>query len=507
MVFFICAYIHILKKYTNIFLYAIVILMIAYRQILYCIGIMIGLLGGVMVVPFVTDVIFADADWQVFIISALLCIFVGGVLFLATRNNTDTLGIRDIFILIPVAWMALAIMATVPLYLSALKLSFVDAFFETVSGLTTTGATVLTGLDTLPKGILMWRSLLQWIGGVGIVVMASGVLPIMQIGGMQLLKLEFDPRMEKTLPRTAQLSLFVVLVYSILTVLCASLYYIFGMSVFDAINHAMTTIATGGYSTHDASLGFFATPYILTTSTVFMMVASLPFVLVITTMRGGVQEIWFDLQARWFFTILSIIVGLMIWNNRPYFDDFWQNVLHTTFNMTSVMTGTGYATQAYDNWGGIAVPMAILVMVLGGCAGSTTCGLKMFRLKVIWEVINVQMKKFIHPNGVFLPHYGEKVIDNAVAVSVMVYVILFLFLILIFTVIFGVLGYDLVTALSAATSSLACLGPGLGEFIGPNGNYQSVSDGFKWVFTLGMLIGRLEVFTVLIVLTPSFWRT
>ncbi len=457
-------------------------------------------------IPFITDVVFADSDWQVFLISALLCIFVGGALFLATRNNTDTLGIRDIFILIPLAWFALALMATIPLYVSALHMSFVDAFFETVSGLTTTGATVLTGLDTLPKGILMWRSLLQWIGGVGIVVMASGVLPIMQIGGMQLLKLEFDPRMEKALPRTAQLALFVVLVYSILTLLCAALYYIFGMSGFDAINHAMTTIATGGYSTHDASMGYFANTQILTTSTAFMIVASLPFVLLITTIRGGWREFWLDSQARWFFTILCAVIIVMIWNNQPYFTYFWQNVLHTAFNMTSIMTGTGYATQAYDQWGGIAIPMAVLVMLLGGCAGSTTCGLKMFRLKVIWESISVQMKGFIHPNGVFLPYYGKKVIDNAVAVSVMAYTIIFLLLVLVFTIIFGMLGYDLVTALSAATTSLACLGPGLGEFIGPNGTYQSVSDGFKWVFTVGMFIGRLEVFTVLVVLTPSFWR-
>ena len=467
---------------------------------------MIGLLGGLMLIPFGINLIFSDSGWKVFLISALLCTFVGGALILATRGNTDTMGIRDIFILIPSAWLSLALMATIPLYVSDIQLSFVEALFETVSGLTTTGATVLTGLDTMSRGILIWRSLLQWMGGVGIVVMASGVLPIMQMGGMQLLKLEFDPRMEKSLPRTAQLALFIVLVYSGLTLICATLYYIFGMGGFDAINHAMTTIATGGYSTYDASMGQFNNNQILATSTVFMIIASLPFVLVIATLRGGWRDFWYDAQARWFITILVSIWGIMIWNNQPYFDGFWNNVQHTTFNMTSVMTGTGYATAAYDKWGGIAVPMVILIMLLGGCAGSTTCGLKMFRLKVIWEVLNAQLKSFIHPNGVFLPYYGKKVIDNAVAVSVMAYTIIFLLLVLIFTIIFGALKLDLITALSAAATSLACLGPGLGEWIGPNGNYQSTSDAFKWVFTLGMLIGRLEVFTVLIVLTPSFWR-
>ena len=480
--------------------------MIAYRQITYILGILVLLIGGAMFVPAVLDIVNSDKEWETFVLSALLSIFVGGLMVLANSTNEEKLSKKDVFILLPLSWLVLPLVASLPFFTASIGLSFTDAYFETVSGVTTTGATILTNLDTLPPGILLWRSLLQWMGGVGIVVMAAGVLPIMQVGGLQLLKLEFDPRMEKTLPRTAQLSLVVVGLYAFLTLICALLYFIFGMSGLDAFNHAMTTMATGGYSTHDESMAFFKNPNILWTSTIFMMVASLPFVLVITAFRGGPLELTRDVQARWFIGLLAVFIGIMLFNNMSIFQNLNDNFRETAFNITSIMTGTGYSSQPYDQWGVLAIPFFLFIMIFGGGAGSTTCGLKMFRIKILWETIQTSFKTLIHPNGVFMPYYGSSVIKEGVSIAVLAYISVFMLSIFIFTIIFAVLGYDLVTAMSAAISALSCVGPGLGEIIGPLGTYQTVTTPFKWVFMVAMILGRLEILTVLILLTPSFWK-
>ncbi len=344
------------------------------------------------------------------------------------------------------------------------------------------------------------------MGGIGIVIMASGLLPIAQVGGMQLLQLEFDSRMEKILPRTAQLSLVIVLLYSAITLVCACLYFIFGMSGFDAINHAMTTVATGGYSTHDASIGYFNNDKIVITSIIFMIISSFSFVMIITTVRGQIGELFRDVQAKWLITILSTVTIYMVYKNINSFDNLYDNILHTTFTITSLITGTGYTTFNYNLWGTVTVPLLVLIMIMGGSAGSTTCGIKMFRLKIMFETINSYLKNLIQPNGVFLPYYGKKSISQDVSISVIGYLVVFLFTLLIFTIVFSALGYDIVTALSAASSALSCVGPGIGDIIGPNSNYGDVSTSFKWVFTFGMLIGRLEIFTVLVLLSPSFWN-
>ena len=480
--------------------------MIAYRQITYILGILVLLIGGAMFVPAVLDIVYNDNEWETFVLSALLSIFAGGLMVLATSNNEEKLSKKDVFILLPLSWIILPLVASIPFFSASLGLSFTDSYFETVSGVTTTGATIFTNLNTLSPGILFWRSLLQWMGGVGIVVMAAGVLPIMQVGGLQLLKLEFDPRMEKTLPRTAQLSLVVVGVYTFLTLICTLLYFIFGMSGLDAFNHAMTTMATGGYSTHDESMAFFNNPNILWTATVFMIIASLPFVLVITAFRGGPLELVRDVQTRWFIGLLAVFIGIMLFNNMNTFENMSDNFRETAFNITSVMTGTGYSSHPYDQWGVLAVPLFLFIMIFGGGAGSTTCGLKMFRVKILWETIQTSFKTLIHPNGVFMPYYGSSVIKESVSIAVLAYISIFMFSIFVFTIIFALLGYDIITSMSAAMSALSCVGPGLGEIIGPSSTYQTVTTPFKWVFMFGMILGRLEILTVLILLTPFFWK-
>jgi len=480
--------------------------MIGYKQIFYVLGLLLILMGMAMLIPASVDIIYNNKDWEVFVLSSAIAIFLGGLMSIPTRDVGGNLNKRELLILIPLAWITMPSIATLPIYTSELGLSFTDAYFESLSGMTTTGATILSNLDNAPPGILLWRSILQWMGGIGIVIMASGLLPIAQVGGMQLLQLEFDSRMEKILPRTAQLSLVIVLLYSAITLVCACLYFIFGMSGFDAINHAMTTVATGGYSTHDASIGYFNNDKIVITSIIFMIISSFSFVMIITTVRGQIGELFRDVQAKWLITILSTVTIYMVYKNINSFDNLYDNILHTTFTITSLITGTGYTTFNYNLWGTVTIPLLVLIMIMGGSAGSTTCGIKMFRLKIMFETINSYLKNLIQPNGVFLPYYGKKSISQDVSISVIGYLVVFLFTLLIFTIIFSALGYDIVTALSAASSALSCVGPGIGEIIGPNSNYGDVSTSFKWVFTFGMLIGRLEIFTVLVLLSPSFWN-
>lgn len=480
--------------------------MIGYKQIFYVLGLLLILMGMAMLIPASVDIIYNNKDWEVFVLSSAIAIFLGGLMSIPTRDVGENLNKRELLILIPLAWITMPSIATLPIYTSELGLSFTDAYFESLSGMTTTGATILSNLDNAPPGILLWRSILQWMGGIGIVIMASGLLPIAQVGGMQLLQLEFDSRMEKILPRTAQLSLVIVLLYSAITLVCACLYFIFGMSGFDAINHAMTTVATGGYSTHDASIGYFNNDKIIITSIIFMIISSFSFVMIITTVRGQIGELFRDVQAKWLITILSTVTIYMVYKNINSFDNLYDNILHTTFTITSLITGTGYTTFNYNLWGTVTVPLLVLIMIMGGSAGSTTCGIKMFRLKIMFETINSYLKNLIQPNGVFLPYYGKKSISQDVSISVIGYLVVFLFTLLIFTIVFSALGYDIVTALSAASSALSCVGPGIGDIIGPNSNYGDVSTSFKWVFTFGMLIGRLEIFTVLVLLSPSFWN-
>lgn len=480
--------------------------MIGYKQIFYVLGLLLILMGMAMLIPASVDIIYNNKDWEVFVLSSAIAIFLGGLMSIPTRDVGENLNKRELLILIPLAWITMPSIATLPIYTSELGLSFTDAYFESLSGMTTTGATILSNLDNAPPGILLWRSILQWMGGIGIVIMASGLLPIAQVGGMQLLQLEFDSRMEKILPRTAQLSLVIVLLYSAITLVCACLYFIFGMSGFDAINHAMTTVATGGYSTHDASIGYFNNDKIVITSIIFMIISSFSFVMIITTVRGQIGELFRDVQAKWLITILSTVTIYMVYKNINSFDNLYDNILHTTFTITSLITGTGYTTFNYNLWGTVTVPLLVLIMIMGGSAGSTTCGIKMFRLKIMFETINSYLKNLIQPNGVFLPYYGKKSISQDVSISVIGYLVVFLFTLLIFTIVFSALGYDIVTALSAASSALSCVGPGIGDIIGPNSNYGDVSTSFKWVFTFGMLIGRLEIFTVLVLLSPSFWN-
>ncbi len=478
-----------------------------FRQIFFILGILLTTLAIAMLVPTIIDLASGNHDWQVFISSAGFTLFVGILFILTTRSKFKSLSIRQAFLLTTMSWVILPIFAALPFTFSELDLDYTDAFFESMSGITTTGSTVITGLDTAPPGILLWRSLLQWLGGIGIIVMALSILPMLQVGGMQLFKMEFAERVEKALPRATQMGAWIAIIYLILTIICATLYWMVGMSGFDAINHAMTTVATGGYSTHDDSMGLFDNTGVDIIATIFMILGSLPFLLYLQAIHSSIRPLLKDSQVRWFISILSIaiifvIVNLMLKNDW----NFWMALRYASFNVTSVMTGTGYATADYGQWGSFSIIMFYLLMFIGGCAGSTTCGLKIFRIQVLYETARRQLRRLLQPNGVFIAYYNGKSIPYSVADSVMSFFFLFAVIFCLLAAALGMLGLDFITATSGAGAALANVGPGLGPIIGPSGNFSSLPDAAKWVMSFGMLLGRLEIFTVLVLFSRHFWQ-
>ena len=478
-----------------------------FRQIFFILGILLTTLAIAMLVPTIIDLANDNHDWQVFISSAGFTLFVGILFILTTRSKFKSLSIRQAFLLTTMSWVILPIFAALPFTFSELDLDYTDAFFESMSGITTTGSTVITGLDTAPPGILLWRSLLQWLGGIGIIVMALSILPMLQVGGMQLFKMEFAERVEKALPRATQMGAWIAIIYLILTIICATLYWMVGMNGFDAINHAMTTVATGGYSTHDDSMGLFDNTGVDIIATIFMILGSLPFLLYLQAIHSSIRPLLKDSQVRWFISILSIaiifvIVNLMLKNDW----NFWMALRYASFNVTSVMTGTGYATADYGQWGSFSIIMFYLLMFIGGCAGSTTCGLKIFRIQVLYETARRQLRRLLQPNGVFIAYYNGKSIPYSVADSVMSFFFLFAVIFCLLAAALGMLGLDFITATSGAGAALANVGPGLGPIIGPSGNFSSLPDAAKWVMSFGMLLGRLEIFTVLVLFSRHFWQ-
>lgn len=478
-----------------------------YRTIFFVLGILLTTLAVAMTLPVAVDLAVGNSDWEVFAASASITLFTGVTLILTCRSKSGQLAIRQAFLLTSLSWIVLPAFAAVPFAFSNLDLSYTDAFFEAMSGLSTTGATVITGLDYAPPGILLWRSLLQWLGGIGIVVMAVSVLPMLQIGGMQLFRMEFAESVEKALPRAAQIGAWITAIYLGLTLTCAVLYWACGMSGFDALNHAMTTVATGGYSTRDASMGFYNSASMDLVSTIFMILGSLPFLLYLQAIRGRPLALWNDSQVRWFFAIILSAIGLIVIYLTNIND--WtlvQALRYGSFNVTSIMTGTGYATDDFSLWGSFALPLFVALMFIGGCAGSTTCGIKIFRFQVLFATAQVQIRRLLVPHGVFIAYYNGKPIPDTVEESVMSFFFLFVSIFLILAMALGFLGLDFLTAVSGAATAISNVGPGLGSIIGPAGNFSTLPDPAKWLLATGMLLGRLEIFTILVLFSRRFWR-
>lgn len=481
--------------------------MFDYRPILFVIGVLLATFGGSMALPALADIFAGSPDWKVFLLSAGTTFFVGTSLALANRGTGDALTLKQAFILTTLAWVLMPAFAAVPFVYSEIGLSYADAYFEAMSGVTTTGSTVITGLDNTNAGILLWRALLQWLGGIGIVVMAVAVLPMLRVGGMQLFRMESSDTSEKIMPRVAQIAGAFTWIYIGLSVVCMVALIWAGMPAFDAAAHAMTTIATGGFSTSDGSVGAFESTAVDAIIITFMLVGSLPFVLLLQAVRGKPLALWRDRQVQAFLgtallIVLMVILWLMIFKGMP----LDHALRFGTFNVVSIMTGTGYTTTDYGAWGAFSTTLFFTVMFIGGCAGSTSCGIKIFRFQVLFSAMRSRMLQINHPHGVFVPHYNRRPIPDQVISSVMSFMFLFLVSFLFLALAVAATGVDFVTAVSSAGTALANVGPGLGPVVGPAGTFQPLPDSAKWILSFGMLLGRLELFTVLVLLTPGFWR-
>ena len=477
-----------------------------FQPVLYVIGYLLSALSIILCIPAGVDAFYGDNQWQSFTFASLISLFFGIILILANKSDDLSINLKQAFLLTTLSWVFIAIFGSLPFIFSDLELSFTDALFESMSGITTTGSTVLSGLDNLPHGILIWRSLLQWIGGIGIVVIAIAFLPILKVGGMQLFHTESSDSSQKVLPRAGQIASIIGIIYASLTILCALLLWLFGMPTFDSIAHSMTTLATGGFSTSDMSIAKYNNVNIEFIICIFMILGSLPFVLYLQTLRGNVSAIFKDNQVQLF--ILLIVTSVLIVTFWKYQNtaSFFNNFRSSFFNTISIFTGTGYTTQNFNNWGSFITILFLFLMLVGGCAGSTTCGIKIFRLQILYQTAKIQIFKLLNPHGVSVAKYNKIPVSESITSSVMGYFFMFIVSYVLITLILSFLGNDFLTSLSGAATSLANVGPGLGNVIGPTKTFAALSDTTKWVLIIGMLIGRLELLSVIILLTPSFWK-
>ncbi len=481
--------------------------MIQLRPILNALGLILCTIAVAMLLPAVVDLADGHEDWKVFLTSSVATFFVGGMLVLFSQDDDPPrLGIKEGFLLTTLCWVVVAGFAGLPFV--GLGLSFSDAYFESMSGLTTTGSTVMSNLDKLPRGVLLWRALLNGLGGLGIVVMAIIILPFLRVGGMQLFQAESSDRSEKVVPRAVELSVYIAVVYVVLIVACGVVFLALGMSPFDAICHALATIATGGFSTHDASFGYFNSPALEWAAVVFMVLGALPFVVLIKAARGNVRALFNDEQVRGFiFFVASVCLMLAAWLTMTRDMDFGTALTKATFNIVSVVTTTGFASTDYTQWGSFAVGVFFLLMFVGGCAGSTSGGIKIYRLQVTGLLTRSHFVHLMSPNRIVTLVYNGRRLPADVPFSVVAFLAIYMATVGLFTVVLTGMGLDLVTALSGAAQALGNVGPGLGEIIGPAGNFSGLPAAAKWVLSFAMLLGRLELFTVLVLFRIEFWRS
>lgn len=481
--------------------------MLDMRPVGYVIGLLVAILGATMVLPMLVDLSEGSGEWPVFLQSGVITILVGGLIALSCSNGVKQgLTIQQTFLLTTGVWLALPVFGALPFMMGESELRFVDAFFEAMSGLTTTGSTVLSGLEELPRGLLLWRGLLQWLGGIGIIVVAMVFLPELRVGGMQIFRSEGFDTFGKILPRATEISSRISVIYVTLTMACAVGYVTTGMSMFDASVHAMTTVATGGFANYDDSFGVFP-PGVEYVAVLFMILAALPFVRYVQLTSGNAKPLWRDPQIRGFLVAAFVVVALLtLWKFTQGEASGEEGFRKTLFNTVSLMTGTGFASTDYMAWGALPVTVLFFTGLIGGCAGSTACSIKIFRYQLLFASIRAQLQRIRTPHGVFTPRYDGRAVGPDVLSSVISFFVFFIVTLGLVAWGLGMTGLNLTTSVSGAAAALGNIGPGLGDEIGPAGNFAGLTDTAKWILIAAMLIGRLELMAVYAILTISFWR-
>ena len=479
------------------------------RPIAFVTGVLLVILAITMLVPAAFELFSGASTWRAFLISAGFTAFIGSAMAVSTQAKHEHLTVRQAFVMTTAIWLSIALFGTLPFLLAIEDISLASAFFESMSGITTTGSTILTGLDTTAPGILVWRSLLQWLGGVGIIVMALSILPMLGVGGMQLFRSEAFEQSEKLLPRATEIAFSLLQIYSAMTAVTFFALLISGMSAFDAFVHALTSISTGGFSSKDASFGHagFSGIGIQLTIIAAMIAGSLPFMLYLKSVRGSWRGWLSEPQIPTFFGILALVIAVIALWQWQAGTSMGESFLLTSFNVVSIMTGTGYTSTDFGAWGAYANATFLLLMFLGGCAGSTTCGIKIFRFQVLLSTSLAQIRRLASPRSVVVAHYGRKTITEDIAESVQVFFYLFILSFAGLALALGFCGLDFITAISAAATAITNVGPGLGDIVGPSGTFTSLPDTAKWLMSAGMLLGRLELFTIFALFVPALWRS
>ncbi|WP_068301406.1 TrkH family potassium uptake protein [Pararhodobacter sp. CCB-MM2] len=481
--------------------------MIDFRPVANIIGWLLVALGSIMLVPMCVDLAYNNPDWKVFLISSFLTVTAGGLLVMATSNAQSAgLTLRQSFLVTTLSWSVLPVFGAIPLEMALDHVNWTDAIFEAMSGITTTGATVFAGLDTMPPGILLWRSTLQWLGGLGIVLVALIFLPVMKVGGMQHFRSEGFDTMGKVLPRAADISWMLLQIYTGLTILCAAAYLVSGMNAFDAVNHALSTLSTGGFSTRDTSFtNYNASAHWV--SVAFMWLAGLPFIRFLQLINGAWQPLFRDIQIRayfrWTLYAIGAVLAYRLLNEEG---DIEGIVRETVFNVVSMFSGTGFGSADVTAWGDFPILVLIVTGFIGACTASTGCSIKVFRYLVLFEAIKAQLKQLVYPNRVIPLHLDGRRLDEEVVVSVVVMFTAFVVGFGVLTVLLSLSGLEMRTAVTAAWTSICNVGPAYGAEVGPTGAMHDFPTFAKWLMILAMLMGRLEMVAVLVLVLPRFWR-
>ena len=475
-----------------------------YKTVFFTLGILQIILGVSMFIPIIVQFFYSEIDSS-FFGSSIVTIIFGTLFFLSNLDHDKKLNLQQAFLLTALSWISIAIFGSLPFVFSSIELSITDSFFESMSGITTTGSTIISDLENAPKGLLLWRAILQWLGGIGIIVMAITLMPIMNVGGMQLFKISSNDSSEKILPKSKEIALRFIYIYSGLTGLCAITYWIFGMGKFDSLTHSMTTIATGGFSNYNESIGYFNSLPIEISSMFFIILGSIPFIAYIKFISGNKKIFLNDIQIKTFlkiiiFTVIILSIYLLFSNHENF------SLRSIFFNTISILSGTGYVNAEFDSWGSFPITLFLALMFIGGCAGSTACGVKIFRIQILYLFILNQLKKIIYPKGVFVIKYDQSAVDEKFIASIISFIYFYIVIFFILTALLSLTGLDFITAISGAATSISNVGPGLGPIIGPNGDFSSLPDLSKWILTVGMILGRLELFAILVLFLPSFWK-
>ena len=475
-----------------------------YKTVFFTLGILQIILGVSMFIPIIVQFFYSEIDSS-FFGSSIVTIIFGTLFFLSNLDHDKKLNLQQAFLLTALSWISIAIFGSLPFVFSSIELSITDSFFESMSGITTTGSTIISDLENAPKGLLLWRAILQWLGGIGIIVMAITLMPIMNVGGMQLFKISSNDSSEKILPKSKEIALRLIYIYSGLTGLCAITYWIFGMDKFDSLTHSMTTIATGGFSNYNESIGYFNSLPIEVSSMFFIILGSIPFIAYIKFISGNKKIFLNDIQIKTFlkiiiFTVIILSIYLLFSNHENF------SLRSIFFNTISILSGTGYVNAEFDSWGSFPITLFLALMFIGGCAGSTACGVKIFRIQILYLFILNQLKKIIYPKGVFVIKYDQSAVDEKFIASIISFIYFYIVIFFILTALLSLTGLDFITAISGAATSISNVGPGLGPIIGPNGDFSSLPDLSKWILTVGMILGRLELFAILVLFLPSFWK-